>query len=150
MPEKLRYPKTKTRTIPARDIVIAERSSNPPPARSSPGGGKGGTVVLITGTLFLGYLYFTRRLPNVLKAIQLAPKDWNLMTLSQPAGGVAPAPAKAWPRSFTLTFPAQYKAKPVEIVATDPVSCRYLVYRGTLEATGSATLAQMYVDSYCR
>jgi len=120
-----------------------------PPKVNVNSGGKGGTVVLITGTLFIGYLYFTRRISNVFKAIQMPPSALIMMpTTTVPTTG--PAPVTSWPRSFTLTFPPQYKMRPVEIVAADPISCRYLVYRATLEATGSTTLAEMYVQSYCR
>src|SRR5216683_4584194 len=119
------------------------------------GSAKGGTVLLITGTLFLGYLYFTRRLPNVLQAIARMPIPGSVMQQT-PMGMVPYSPAQVvpispsqntagYPRTIMLSFPVPYAAPPVTIVAADPATCAFEVEATTLQATGSLTLAQTYV-----
>src|SRR5216684_7420444 len=115
------------------------------------GGSKGGVVLLITGTLFAGYLYFTRRLPNVLQSIARAPTPGTIM-MQTPTGMVPYQPVQVtpisppqnvggYPRRFTLSFPVPYSAPPVEISAADSATCNFLVESATLAATGSLTLA---------
>lgn len=142
-------------------------------------GGKGGAVLLITGTLFVGYLYLTRRLPKVIQAIS-TPTTGNEYTnpgITVPSGGTAPYPAGppgspntvpinpttpgttngppvsvtpgGYPRRFVINFPPGYAVPSIEISASDPISCRSEVFAGVLQATGSFTLASIYANQNC-
>lgn len=128
------------------------------------GGGKGGTVVLITGVLFIGYLYFTRRLPNVLAAIN-TPADLKLNTrlgtvtpTTPGTGGLPPAPvprSSIVPRTkrvrFRVYFPPPYSTEPLDIDVTGTAEeCRRVVYMAVLQRTGSQTLATIYSEGNCR
>lgn len=142
-----------------------------PPKINVNTGGKGGTVVLIAGTLFIGYLFFTRRLQNVFSAINLSPKEWNLMLANQgvtvPPGGTAPAPVTpgsvvprtgsgrtTLPRNsrrIIIYLPPQYGA-PLEVElanVTDRNACKMLIYRAVLDRTGSNQLAGVYSELHC-
>lgn len=54
-------------------------------------GGQGGTVLLIMGVLLVAYLYVSRRLPNVIKAVSLPPDQLGQVTGSRISG---PDPAQ--------------------------------------------------------
>jgi hypothetical protein len=125
--------------------------------------GKGGTVLLIAGTLFLGYLYFTRRLQAVITAIQ-TPGSMSGTIANQgiTAQGVTPTNPYAtpyatvpvspggYPRNFTIHFQPPYQnVPPIEVSADSPQLCYSLTYSGVLQATGSQALAAIYAARYC-
>jgi len=124
-------------------------------------GGKGGSVLLITATLFVGYLYFTRRLPNVLQAISKTPMDLAKSTVSVTPGGTAPvqpgttpgfgtvpiAPS-GYPVDFWFTIGPPYNQS-VHVQAANPSDCRTLVHEQVLAITRSVTLAALYENLAC-
>lgn len=127
-------------------------------------GGNGGTVFLIAGTLFIGYLYISRRLDGVIAAIKNPPNISGLPGGGPPinpanpnSGGFGTVPT-AVPnpstgnqygnRNFTLYFPPQYHASPVQIMCADSQSCKALIYNATYQATGSIALAETYAALY--
>src|SRR5688572_23498274 len=124
-----------------------------PPKVNINTGGKGGTVVLIMGTLFVGYLYFTRRLPNVFKAIAM-PGNMTLATVAPVPGGLQPAPVprgsivpRAGSRKIHIILPPPYHQAPLEIeiaIGTSSDACRRLVFEAVFQRTGSNTLAELY------
>lgn len=157
--ERLEYPKSRRRTIPARDIDIPARSSggsSVPPKIDVSTGGKGGTVVLITGVLFVGYLYFTRRLSNVFKAIQLPPTEWSLGTLSGPpqtvpkSGSTTPyVPTQTVPIKrvkIIIRYPPQFHLQDEEITV-DSAFCKQEVYSLVLARTASPATAKAISDN---
>jgi len=119
-------------------------------------GGQGGTVVLIAGTLFLGYLYFTRRLPGVITAIQSPDKQSGL---ASPTPGIIPpigtppiAPtgrASGYPRHFSLIVPTRNGGVSITVDAQDYDSCYQALYHQVMMATGSPILAAIYAQGYC-
>jgi hypothetical protein len=131
--------------------VIHERASPGLENVKISGNSKGGTVLLIVGTLFVGYLYFTQRLPNVLKSIA-TPAGQTATTPVQPAPPVQPA-QPAYPpgyrRVISIPLPAQYNRSPLTVEIFDPAYCGATVYAAVLAATQSPSLAAMYVQQYC-
>ena len=120
------------------------------------GGGKGGTVVLITGTLFIGYLYFTRRLPNVLRAIKnpgdpFKPVGTVPASMGSPpptGGGAGGIPTNDPIIQVKIQYPAQYHL--IDETLTVPASlCRGAVYNLVLVRTGSAATASAISSSAC-
>lgn len=130
-------------------------------------GGKGGTVVLITGTLFIGYLYFTRRLQNVFQAIRLPAAEWNINTAAIPnasptdinrAGGLPPSTPPINPTvpggkplsiEVIIRYPPQYHLAD-EKIRVLTAACKSQVYQWVLYRTGSAATAKMISDQiYC-
>lgn len=148
------------RELPPPPTIIERNESRNVPSRSS-SDGKGGTVILIAGTLFLGYLYFTRRLQGVIKAIQ---SPSSLQSSVPSIQGIPPAPTTGptistvpinptggYPRNFTITFQPPYQNKPpIEISAADRATCYALVYSATFQSTGSPALAAIYAQRYCQ
>lgn len=126
-------------------------------------GGNGGTVFLIAGTLFIGYLYISRRLDPVIAAIKSPPASNGLFAPANiPSPGnsnsnfsltptAVPNPATTAPygaRNFTLYFPPQYNASPVQIMCADSQTCKSLIFNATYQATGSVALAETYAALY--
>jgi hypothetical protein len=137
--------------------------NNPPASSPNRGGGGGGTVFLIAGILFIGYLYTSKRLQGVFAAIKTPtglpgggppfPATSNATPVvpgTTPGYSTVPISPAGYPRQFTLTFPAQYNAQPIQISAADPATCEALVYSGTFLATGSPILAATYAARYCQ
>ena len=147
------------RELPPPPTIIERNEPANVPSRSS-SDGKGGTVILIAGTLFLGYLYFTRRLQGVIKAIQ---SPSSLQSKISGIQGIPPAtpnpnigtvpinPSGGYPRNFTIHFQPPYQDRPpVEISAGDRATCYAFVYSATFQSTGSPALAAIYAQRYCQ
>jgi len=127
-------------------------------------GGKGGTVVLIAGVLFTGYLYFTRRLPGVLQAV-VSPGKMTLATAStngtttpnvgtppinpSGSGGYGPAPYNVGFVNVTIAYPPN-SGLPAETIKVDPKYCHVTVYSHVLSRTANIIWAQAIADSACR
>jgi hypothetical protein len=132
------------------------------------GGGKGGTVVLITGILFIGYLYFSRRLPNVLAAINTPAREFldrpflgtpGTMTpgTTMPGGlpPYTPGRGEITPRLIRvkarINLPPPYNREPLEIDFYGTVeACRAAIDRAVFDRTGSMTLGKLYANAFCR
>lgn len=127
-------------------------------------GGKGGTVVLIAGVLFIGYLYLSRRLPSVFAAISTPPTTTaGSMGGNVPAqptigtppinpgsgGGYGPAPYNSGFVQVTLMYPAN-SGIGTEVIQVDPRYCRVSVYGHVLARTANVAWAQAMAEMACR
>ena len=147
------------RELPPPPTIIERDESRNVPNRTS-SDGKGGTVILIAGTLFLGYLYFTKRLQGVIRAIQSPSSLQSSIPGIQgvppanpasPGFGTVPINPSGYPRKFTLYFPAPYQnIPPVPVSAGDPATCYAIVYAETFRATGSPAIAAISAQRYCQ
>jgi hypothetical protein len=102
----------------------------------------------------VGYLYVTKRLPAVVKAIQMPEAvlamDTRPFSVVPNQGPQMPnTTAPGYPKSFVIGLNAQYGNKQIQIDAINQVDCKAQIYVKILQATGSLSLAQMYSDSLC-
>lgn len=112
--------------------------------------GGGGNVFIVISVLVLGYLYFTRRLGAIGRAIVNPPMDMSFIGPPSPAQlpGGGPPTANQGQLSFTIYPPLGYSFTPIPVVV-DRANCANLVYQLMLQATGSASQAQLASVQYC-
>ena len=124
-------------------------------------GGQGGNVALIMGIFVFGYLYFSRRLPNVIKGLTTPAADYLPLNAGGGGGGGAAPPAPGAggapsgapsgapaPLNFYIYPPLGYSFAPIQITTT-AAYCAETVYQAMLQATGSAAQAQIASVQYC-
>jgi hypothetical protein len=134
---------------------------SPPPTETrvvNTGGGKGGTIIIIASTFFIGYLYYTRRLSNVFKAIQMPGGQFAMSnTPANPAqlGNIVPIAPSTIPfnptaerRRVVINYPAHYNLPP-RTIDVDRVGCYTLVYAVAFSDTHSPSIAEMVAKQAC-
>jgi hypothetical protein len=112
-------------------------------------GGKSGAVLLVVGTLFVGYLYFTGRLPNVFKAIAMPvfPEVLGAPTTAVP---MTPTPSpNPYKRTVTLIYPMNYNLPP-DTIDIDIRYCLLTVFQfANNRLNGNAAAATAIAEQVC-